>query len=336
MNIIRSVDLVSFRCHKKYHLDCNKLTTLIVGENGSGKTSVLEAIYIALQGKSFRNSDEDIKRRGDEYYKIDVALSDKSRVVVRYMDGKKSFEIDNKKYGRLPGANKYPVVLFEPDDLHLVGTSPARRRNYFDKLISQIDKNYHSSLIKYEKALRQRNELLKGGYMSSEQVFCWDVMLARYGSEIVKWRKKIIGEVNKKVGSVYKNIANNEDNVEIKYITECGVGEDKYLRGLGSSLERDNMVGHTTFGVHKDDYKFIFNGVLADGSASRGEVRSIILAMKFIEAEILEDILQKKPLILLDDIFSELDEYRQKHLVDNFKENQIIITSVAIPDVVEV
>lgn len=330
-NIIERVSLVNFRSHTKYSLDCNKKTTLILGENGWGKTSILEAIYIALQGKSFRATDKEIIKREKEYYRVELDYKNGEKVVVVYGDKpqKKSFLIRDKKTARLPKAEKYPVILFLPEDLHLVSTSPTRRRDYFDKLISQLDEKYHTSLLRYNKALKQRNEALKKEFVSDDDLFSWNVMLAKYGVEIRKQREKIVEKINQKLTKTYQSIANNKDKIKINYVSYTeNIDESEYLKLLSLDFERDKITGHTNFGVHKDDYNFMFNGVLANGSASRGEVRSVVLALKFIEAELIEEVLHKKPLVLLDDVFSELDQDRQKSLVKNFKNHQVILTSV--------
>ena len=141
MNIIQRIKLTNYRCHNNFELDCNRSTTLIIGENGSGKTSVLEAIYLALRGKSFRAVDRDIMRREEEFYRAEIDLCDAQKIIIRY-DGnsdKKSFEIDGKKSIRLPKKNRYPVVLFEPNNIYLIESSPSRRRDYFDELFKQIN-----------------------------------------------------------------------------------------------------------------------------------------------------------------------------------------------------
>ena len=327
--IIKSIKLTNFRIHKTYKLECNKETSLIVGENGCGKTSVLEAIYEAMRGKSFKAVDSEILKRGEDFYRVELNYINGEKVVVVYDGKKKSFLVGDKKTARLPKKEKYPVVLFEPSDLNLISSSPNRRREYFDRMFGQIDDRYSVSLSKYNKALKQRNELLKTEFLESEDVFSWNVMLSKYGCELFKMRLEMTAQINKDLTKVYRTIADNKDEVFIEYL---GVGENisesKYLKELESSFERDRVLGHTTFGMQKDDYKFVFNDVVADGSASRGEVRSIILALKFIEARIDFEKLGKKPVILLDDVFSELDEKRQKCLVRNFKDNQIILTSV--------
>lgn len=327
MNIIESVELVNFRSHDHFRLDCRKPTTLIVGENGSGKTSVLEAVYLALVGKSFRNVDREMVRRDKDYYRVVVKYVGGEEIQVGY-DGRKVFKIGDKKYGRLPRKNRYPVVCFVPEDLNLVSSSPSRRRDFFDRWISQIDEGYRIALSKYSKAMRQRNELLKKGG-SRTQAFAWDVMLARYGSEIAARRGEVVKSINGELTKKYITIADNNDKVDLVYKTEVeGDSEGRYLERLEAGFERDKILGHTSIGIHRDNYYFIFNGKDAEGSASRGESRSIIIALKFIEAEMMEEILGKKPLVLLDDVFSELDEKRQENLVRNFIDNQVMITSV--------
>ncbi len=328
-DIIQSITLKNFRNHESYKLDFSKNPTLILGKNGWGKTSILEAIYIALQGKSFRSVDKEILKREAEYYRIEVKFSNNEKVVVTYDGVNKKFLVKDKKYARLPKLNKYPVVLFLPEDLHIVATSPTRKREYFDRVIGQIDTEYSSALSRYTKALKQRNELLKQEFLSRDMLFSWDVLLAKYGVSIRKKRQEITTEFNRKLTAIYREIAKNDDEVEIRYDSYTGdVDESKYLRLLQMDYERDTLVGHTNFGVHKDDFNFIFNGTIADGSASRGETRSMVLALKFIEAEMLVSILHKEPIILLDDVFSELDEERQKNLKENFSKNQVVITSV--------
>ena len=146
--------------------------------------------------------------------------------------------------------------------------------------------------------------------------------------EVVLKRKAFIDEINEKLTDVYQSIAENEDTVQIELETMVDGDENGYIKALESDFERDRILGHTRFGVHKDDFIFKFNGKVANGSASRGEVRSIILALKFIEAEMLKKKLGQNPIVLLDDVFSELDETRRRCLVKNFRDNQVIITSV--------
>ena len=334
--IIKSCKLTNFRSHEFFELKCWKETTMISGENGGGKTSILEAIYECLRGKSFRAVDREILRRGAEFYRVELEYVNGEVVVVTYeKDGKKVFLVGDKKTARLPKKYRYPVVLFEPDDLNLVSSSPSRRREYFDRSFAQLNENYSAMLGKYNKALRQRNELLKSEYVSAEAVFSWNVMLSRLGVEIWRFRAEQVARINERLTEVYRSIAENEDEVEIVLKRDVDVmSESGYLKELERGFERDKVLGYTSFGVHRDNYEFRFNGTEASGSASRGEVRSIVVALKFIEADMILETAGKAPVVLLDDVFSELDETRQKALVYNFKKNQVIITSVnAVEDI---
>ena len=257
-------------------------------------------------------------------------MADAKKIIIRFNGTKKEFEIDGKKSLRLSKKDRYPVVLFEPDDIYLIGSSPSRRRDYFDELFKQINENYGVILGKYNKALKQRNDLLKEEIVNKDDLFSWNVMCANYGAELIKQRINNLEKINEKMTDTYRNIAKNEDVCMINYLG-AKVDENEYLQNLEKYYEKDRILGYTTFGIHRDDYEFMFNNKKADGSASRGENRSMILALKFIEAQILEHEVGKKPVVLLDDIFSELDEVRQKHLIDNFKDYQMIITSTSVP-----
>lgn len=327
--IISSVSLNGFRCHERYFLELKKDTTLILGENGCGKTSVLEAIYIALQGKSFRAVDREIIKRGADFYRVELLRTDGEKIVVVFDGAKKTFLVKDKKTARLPVKEKYPIILFLPEDLHLVASSPTRKREYFDRVLTQLNNKYNTSLSRYNKALKQRNELLKQENITLEMLFSWNILLAKYGVEIRDLRRLLVDKINEGLTETYRSIAENGDDVKLEFRSyTANVSESDYLKLLNMDFERDRLTGHTNFGVHKDNYDFIFNGSMADGSASRGEVRSMILALKFIEAAEIFKTLNKKPVVLLDDVFSELDENRQKSLVKNFKEHQVILTSV--------
>ncbi len=327
--IIKTIHLTNFRNHETYHLDCEPETTLILGSNGSGKTSVLEAIYILTRGKSFRATDPDIVKRDADFYRIELTWDSGEKIIATYDGNIKNFTVLDKKSRRLPKKNRYPIVFFEPHDLNLVSGSPSRHREYFDRFFSQLSDEYGTFLSKYEKALKQRNELLKTDFPDKSSLFSWNLLLARLGFSLQKLRAEFTNEINETLNEIYYSIAENKDQIELRYISETSnLSENQYFNELEQSFDRDIRLGHTTFGVHRDNFEFIFNHCPADGSASRGETRSIILALKFVEAKTLFKKLGKKPIVLLDDVFSELDESRRKCLIKNFKDHQVIITSV--------
>lgn len=327
--IINSISLTNFRNHESFRLDFNPDTTLILGANGWGKTSILEAIYILMRGKSFRATDVDIIKNSSDFYRIELEY-DSGETNIAVYDGKqKTFLVGDKKVRRLPKKNKYPVVLFLPSDLNLISGSPSRHREYFDRIFSELSDTYGETISKYEKALHQRNELLKSDHFNDASLFSWNLLLAKYGTLIKNFRTEYTNLINKELSPTYYSIAENDDIINLIYQTEIiAASESAYLAELERNTEKDHYLGHTSFGVHHDNFEFIFNNKPADGSASRGETRSIILALKFVESNIIYTKLHVKPIILLDDVFSELDQTRRKALINNFKDHQVIITSV--------
>lgn len=331
---LTSLSVQNVRTHTKYSLKIAPDVTLITGDNGSGKTSLLEAIYVALQGSSFKGSDTDIIRFKAPWYRVDVSLDDSIRTVKfdpSRASGKKQFVIDDKTNYRLTHTNKYPVVLFEPDELRLIGGSPARRRQFIDRFISQLDPEYALSLRRYERALKQRNIVLKNR-LARDSLFVWDVALSKYGAYIIERRITLVGRLQPLLEAIYKDIAHSGDRVAIAYSALYKTNiEQQLLSELHQSVERDMLLGATSVGPHRHDIVFTLNDHPAASAASRGEVRTIVLALKFLEVDIIKETTEKDPIILLDDVFSELDEPRQKALMERFSSYQTIITSVTAP-----
>ena len=329
--ILKTLRVQNFRIHSDFILEIGEKSTLISGANGSGKTSLLEAIYFALQGTSFRSSDKEILRNdGSSWFRIDLKDSKDSLRTIIFNDAvqksKKQFLVDGNKKARLSSNLRIPVVLFEPDDLQLLSGSPTRRRNFLDYFLSQIFPSFQLALARYNKALKQRNNLLKRDNVSKDELFPWNLMLAEYGAEIISKRQDFLELLNSKIEEVYFEISGVKDEIEIDYLGEK-VSKNEILAILSENIERDKILGYTNFGPHKHDIQFIFNKKPAQNVASRGENRSLVLALKFIETDILADLTSKRPIVLLDDVFSELDDDRQKLLTKHFSKYQTIITS---------
>lgn len=332
MTLISSIHAQHFRIHENYSLALSPHVTLITGVNGSGKTSLIEALYVALQGSSFKGSDGDILQQDAPWYRIDVEFDDGSSRTVKFdperTTGRKQFIVDGKTSYRLSPSHKHPVVLFEPDDLRLLHGSPARRRLFIDRFIGQLDPEYAIKLRRYERALKQRNSLLKQSVVSADDLFAWNVSLSEYGAYIVTQRLKFIDELNRQLNTVYRTIAHTGDTIVIRYSEKAhsAIGQ-KLLADLHAHTDKDTYLGFTSVGPHRHDVLFDFNNHPAVSVASRGETRSIVLALKFLEVDILTSITHKKPVILLDDVFSELDKSRQDHLVTLTRGNQVVVTS---------
>jgi DNA replication and repair protein RecF len=331
MPIITSLRVQHVRAHRDYMLRLAPDVTVITGANGSGKTTLLEALYIALRGSSFKGTDKDILQRGESWYRIDTVFSDESNRTVKFdankQTGRKQFTIDEKTYYRLPLQHRLPVVLFEPDDLRLLHGSPERRRRFIDHFIGQIDPSYVMTLRRYERALKQRNALLKR-QASRDDFFAWNVTLSEYGAAIIEKRHYFVDKLNERLNSTYKEIAHRSDIVRMVYSGAHSThNQQKLLSDLHHATEKDLLLGFTTVGPHRHDVVFEFNNSPALSVASRGEVRSVVLALKFLEIDVIEQITNEKPIVLLDDVFSELDDARQQHLTTLTKSHQIVITS---------
>jgi DNA replication and repair protein RecF len=325
----------NIRSHSRYDIELSPSVTVITGSNGSGKTTLLESLYISLQGASFRGSDNEILRNNSPWWKIDILFDDQQKRTVKFdpskTSGRKQFVIDSKNLYRMMPKHKYPVVLFEPEDLRLLHGSPSRRRQFIDRFISQLNPMYGIALRKYERALRQRNNLLKRFNTPSDQLFAWDIALAEHGSYIIEQRIAFIEQINTRLNDAYQEIAHSKDEVSVHYShTYVGDIKQKLLAELQAHIDRDRQLGNTSVGPHRHDIMFEFNNSPALSVASRGEVRTIVLALKFLEVEIIERLTDQKPLILLDDVFSELDIARQKALSDTIRTHQIVITTTHV------
>lgn len=334
--IIKSLAVQHVRNHEGFNCSLSSNVTVITGSNGSGKTSLLEAIYVGLRGTSFRGTDKELLRYKDEWWRVDIELEDGMTRSVAFDSNKetarKKFIVDDKTMYRLSPAHKYPVVLFEPDDLRLISGSPTRRRYFIDTLISQLDLEYGVNLRKYERALKQRNTLLKQQLVAVDDLFVWNVALSEYGAYIVARRVYFIEQLNARLNEVYNTIAHSKDAVSLHYSdTLIGSTKQKIMSELHASHDRDKILGYTSVGPHRHDILFRFNDSLATATASRGEVRTIILALKFLEVSMIEELTGNKPIVLLDDVFGELDHDRQLYLASNFSKEQIVITSSTLP-----
>lgn len=332
MTSIKALHVQHLRSHDDYTIEFSPEVTIITGANGSGKTTVLEAIYLTLQGSSFKGSDSDLLKKEMPWWRIETTFNDSENRVVKFdpekTTSRKQFVIDNKTTARIPAKQKYPVVLFEPEDLRLLHGSPTRRRQFIDRFISQLNPLYGPTLRKYERALKQRNNLLKNAAVSNDELFAWNISLAEHGAFIIEQRIAFIEQINHNLGTLYQEIAGTHDDVSIHYShTFVGDIKQKLLNELHAHLDRDRYLGNTSVGPHRHDVMFEINNSPALSVASRGEARTIVLALKFLEVAIIEQLIDKQPIVLLDDVFSELDASRQKLLTSQLKGHQIIITS---------
>lgn len=331
---VKKVSVQNFRCHDEKTVEFTSGVNIIVGENGIGKTSILEAIYEGLLGTSFKTKDSEILKHDKEWWRADLHLDNDTERTVTFnaSTGKKEFTVAEKKMLRLSPKVKYPVTIFEPDDTLLIQGSPESRRRFLDDLISKIEPSFNSTLRKYEKAVTQRNKLLKNGIENEAEYFPWNIIISEYGAAIIARRERIINLINDELPRKYQDIAQNKDSVHLHnpYPSET-YDATQLLNELEDNFRRDLLLKSTKTGPHRHDVHFLLNDVDARDKASRGEIRTIVLALKQAEISIIKEVTDNYPIVLLDDVYSELDDKRQQQLV--YGASQCIITSTHPVDV---
>ncbi len=340
---IREIRVSNLRSYELFSASFDPELTLILGPNGTGKTSLLEAVYFLTAGTSFRGRDRDMIAHDSTRADIVLELGDESRRASLQLTAedkiKKSFDIRGKITQRLPAAARLPVVLFEPDELRLLTSSPERRRRFMDGVLSRLYPQYATILNRYQRTLLQRNELLKrredmDEKSWSDQLFVWDLKFADLALEIVRQRREFAVTSNSHLSKLYSDIAGSEHHVTVSYHSTLPDEhyQQKLLDRLHANRVADSYRGYTSVGPHRDDFLLSLDGHLAAETASRGEMRSIMLAYKLLEVALQQDAYDSAPLILLDDVFSELDPSRERALMRALRGHQTIITATDLRD----
>ena len=332
---IKSVALQNFRNHARTTLGFCEGTNILVGDNAQGKTNLLEAIYMTCIGRGFKSPrDREVIRFGQQFARVkSVATRKFGDTTVEITIGPAKQILINgipiSKMGELMGT--ITCVFFNPDELKLVKESPADRRRFMDIDISQIDKAYFYNLLRYNKILKQRNALLKtlkvsqSGEISedmSRALDIWDGQLAATGEQIINRRIFFCEELKKEVTTIHKILAPNE-TLAVQYETSA----PSFLPALKTSREKDLRLRTTTVGPHRDDILLLINDRDVRAYASQGQQRTVALSLKMAELKIFEQHTGERPIILLDDVLSELDEARQSKLLGLIKGWQSIITA---------
>ncbi len=341
---IREVRVHNVRNYNLFSAELHPGVTLILGKNGSGKTTLLEALYFLYRGTSFRGRDADMvgheKSRAELKLTFDSGESRSASLVLVDEKLTKEFVIESKKSARLPAKHRLPVVLFEPDELRFISSSPQRRRDFFDAILARLYPSYSTVLSKYSRTLLQRNELLKQREMIppetwESQLFAWDVKFAELASKIVDARQQFIELSNRHLSRLYTQLAGSEHKISVSYSLQ-GPALQQYQQKLFAHLQAshvtDSYKGYTSHGPHRDDISLFLDTHLASETASRGEMRTLMLSYKLLETELQHELTKTPPLILMDDVFSELDVGREKALMHALEPYQTIITATDLRD----
>lgn len=339
--IIKSIELADYRNYDLLNLQFDKGTNILYGDNAQGKTNILEAIYVAATTKSHKGSKDReivnfekeeahirtyIEKDGIEI-KLDMHLrKNKSKGIA--IDGLKL-----KKAADLLGICN--VVFFSPEDLGIIKNGPSERRRFVDMELCQLDNFYLYNLNHYNKIVNQRNKLLKDMYMNpdlKETLNIWDSQLVSFGSKIIERRGLFIDQLNEIINGIHKKLSGNKEDLIIKY--EADVEIDEFENKLKMNQVRDMKSKMTSVGPHRDDFSFIIGNVDIRRFGSQGQQRTAALSLKLSEIEIVKKITKDTPILLLDDVLSELDSNRQNYLLNSIGDIQTIITCTGLEEFV--
>ncbi len=349
--IIEDIRLINFRNYNDIYLKLNNKINLFIGNNAQGKTNLLESIYIASMGNSFRtNRDRELINfdKKESYIGLNYNINNMNKLIeIKLSQSEKKriklnrLELDSLKMLK----DELNIVLFLPDDLYLVKGSPNERRNLLNNSISNLKPLYKYNLIRYNKILFQRNNLLKSKKTKNDikkLIEIFDMQLSDIGSDIILYRKSYLDKLEKITNSVHGNLTFNKEKIDFIYKNNIDINvykkeniKELFLRKLEETFEKDRIVGTTEIGPHKDDFDILINEINAKKYASQGQQRTVVLSMKLSEIEIIYYERGEYPILLLDDVFSELDKNRREYLTNFLRKTQTIITSTDLIEIEE-
>lgn len=338
---IESLELKNYRNYQDLQLDFDKGTNIFYGDNAQGKTNILESVYLCGTTKSHRGSkDKEIIRFGEEEshirmmirkdelsYKIDMHLrKNKAKgVAINGLPIKKAREL----FGIVN------LVFFSPEDLNIIKNGPGERRRFMDLELCQLDQIYLTDLAGYNHIVNQRNRLLKDLYMNPslrETLDIWDMQMLQYGTKIIKKRKAFVRDLNQVIQDIHHNLTGGIEHLEVVY--EPSTEAEDFENVLKKNRERDIRMKMTSAGPHRDDLSFVVNGIDIRKYGSQGQQRTAALSLKLSEIYLVKEKIKDTPILLLDDVLSELDNNRQTYLLDCIHDIQTLITCTGLDDFV--
>lgn len=333
------VELINFRNINNAKINFG-LTNFIIGDNAQGKTNVLEALHYLSVGNSFKTHHEEwLVKKGELFGSATGSLiysdSRTANINVVWERGdegaRHQFKLNGAKVTRKNLLGNLLTVIFSPDDVSLLKLQPAQRRAFLDSLISRTNKVYYADLLDYIKTLKQRNQLLfliKLGREDYMEIDAWDDRLAELGSRIIRARVELIKELNQKIKPFFYKLTSSDKEFSIIYTADAKFIDPLiYKEKLRSIRTIDIKSGHTNFGPHRDDLMLLLDNWDAKNTASQGEFRLMILALKLAEGEYIQERFNEPPVYLMDDVFSELDINKSHALIDFLKDAQAIYTT---------
>lgn len=339
--IVESLELKNFRNYESLIMKFDSGTNILYGDNAQGKTNLLEAIYTAGTAKSHKGSkDREMIRFGSEEAHIKLMLKRNDlpyRIDIHLKKNKpKGIAVNGipiKRASELFGIVN--LVVFSPEDLNLIKNGPSERRRFLDMELCQLDKIYVHHLVNYNKALIQRNQILKNLEHRPEfleMLDVWDIQLLQYGKMLIERRNSFVNELNEVIYKIHKKLSGEKEELHVYY--EPDVSAEQFEEMLKKARGRDLKIRTTSVGPHRDDINFVIGEADIRKFGSQGQQRTSALSLKLAEIEIVQRITNETPVLLLDDVLSELDSHRQNQLLSSIEKIQTIITCTGLDEFV--
>ena len=339
--IIDVLELSNFRNYSKLKINFSPSINIIYGKNGSGKTNIVEAIYVLGLTKSFRNINEKnliLKEKEQSKIKGIIKSKSKNKYEVDITKEGKKVLINNNKINLLSDyISRIPIIVFSPDDLRLLKDTPIIRRKFLNIELSFYNKEYLKNIACYNKLLKQRNSYLKQSYINSNNRSDYLNILTEklydYGLDIFKERKEFLNYINDHINDYYKKIA-KEGFLSVKYVSNFNEDKIKMLDNYKKHYQKELNFGKTLLGVHLDDIEFFLDNNKVKEWASEGQLKNIIVSLKLVELQLLYEKNGFYPILILDDLFSELDKEKINNIIKLLPvDSQIFITTTELSKV---
>jgi recF protein len=334
---LKKLSLINFKNYEETELEFSPKINSLVGNNGVGKTNILDAIHYLSLTKSFFNNIDSINiRHGEDYFIINGTFmrnDDEDQIYCAFQKQKqKVLKKNSKEYQKLSDhVGKYPVVMISPADNALISEGSEERRRFLNKIISQYNPEYLDSVLKYSKALQNRNRLLKdfkaSGKFDNDALTIWDSQLVKYGTYVYHEREQLVNELIPVFQENYSMISSGKESVKLSYRSHLSEGD--FAEALSNSVAKDRFLEYTTIGIHKDDLLLEMNGHSVKSLGSQGQQKSYLVALKLAKFEYIRQKSGISPILLLDDIFDKFDAGRVEQiirLVGNHRFGQIFMT----------
>lgn len=337
--IVRSLELKDYRNYEQLNLLFDDGINILYGENAQGKTNILEAIYLGGTTKSHRGSkDREIIRfnKDEAHVRVNIEKNQVSHRIDMHLKNNKAkgVAIDTipiKRQGELFGMLN--LVFFSPEDLNIIKNGPGERRRFLDIELCQLDKIYMHHLTNYNKVLTQRNYLLKQISVNRkllDTLYIWDAKLIEHGKIIIETRKTFIEKINSLIYPIHKRLTGNKEELMLLY--EPNVKQEEFEEKITKSHERDLFLKMSNVGPHRDDMLFLFDNTDIRKYGSQGQQRTAALSLKLAEIELVKEVIKENPVLLLDDVLSELDSKRKNYLLNSIGDIQTIITCTGMEE----